>query len=117
MALQKNGVLIERPDPTTQPSGPRVCSALRRAKMANLQPIGINDHAHYMNVFAGAQWTGWQPVPRNGTTNQADAAALYLGDLDLFGIGSNDLRHYVNAAALARYNQVGPLGSSRPLLI
>ncbi len=58
--------------------------------------IGINDHAHYMNVFDGAQWSGWKPVPGGGTTNLPDTATAYNGKLYLFGIGINDHVHYMN---------------------
>jgi hypothetical protein len=58
--------------------------------------IGINDHAHYVDVFDGSNWSG-SPVPGGGTTKTADAAAVYDGKLYLFGIGINDHGHYVNS--------------------
>lgn len=58
--------------------------------------IGVDDHAHYVNVFDDSQWGGWKPVPGGGTTAVPDAATVYNGRMYLFGIGINDHAHYVN---------------------
>jgi hypothetical protein len=67
-------------------------------RISYLFGIGINDHAHYVNVLNGTTWSGWSPVPGGGTTNVADAATVYNRSLYLFGISERDHRHYVNAS-------------------
>ena len=51
---------------------------------------------HYVNVFDGSNWSGWNELPDRGTNGFHDAAAVYNGKLYLFGIGPRDDGHYVN---------------------
>ncbi len=49
-----------------------------------------------MNVFDGAGWTGWQPVPGEHTTDVTDAAVVHDDRLYLFSVRIGDRTHYGN---------------------
>jgi len=42
----------------------------------------------FVNVFDGAQWSGWSALPGAGTTNTGLAATVFNGKLYLFGVGA-----------------------------
>src|SRR5947209_5485578 len=44
--------------------------------------------SEFVNVFDGAQWSGWSALPGAGTTNTGLAATVFNGKLYLFGVGA-----------------------------